>query len=56
MKNLRLAPTGIGLAVALPAMSDVSIIVAEVNRLPLIREGLQLPGRMMHFTSFMHRV
>src|SRR5436190_12231927 len=32
-------------------MSDVSIIVAEVNRLPLIREGLQLPGRMMHFTT-----
>jgi hypothetical protein len=43
--------------VALPLLSipivvtDVSVIVADVNRLASIREGVRLPGRMMHFTS-----
>lgn len=32
-------------------MSDVSILVADVSRMTSIRDGVRLPGRMMHFTS-----
>jgi PilZ domain-containing protein len=32
-------------------MPDVSIVVADVSRIGAIRDGLQLPGRTMHFTS-----
>ena len=31
--------------------SDVTVVVADSARLPAIREGAQLPGRVMHFTS-----
>jgi PilZ domain-containing protein len=36
---------------SLRAMADVSIVVADATRLAAIRDGLQLPGRMMHFSS-----
>jgi hypothetical protein len=32
-------------------MSDVSIVIADTASLPAIRDGLQLPGRVMHFTG-----
>jgi PilZ domain-containing protein len=32
-------------------MADVSIVIADAATLPAIRDGLQLPGRMMHFTG-----
>jgi hypothetical protein len=32
-------------------MPDVSVVVADVSRTAAIRDGLQLPGRTMHFTS-----
>ena len=31
--------------------SDVSVVVADVCRIASVREGLHLPGRMMHFSS-----
>jgi hypothetical protein len=32
-------------------MADVSIVVADVMRLAAIRDGLVMPGRVMHFAS-----
>jgi hypothetical protein len=32
-------------------MADVSIVVADVTRMAAIRDGLALPGRVMHFAS-----
>lgn len=32
-------------------MPEVSVVVADVSRIVAIRDGLQLPGRIMHFTS-----
>ena len=32
-------------------MPEVSVVVADVSRIVSIRDGLQLPGRVMHFTS-----
>jgi PilZ domain-containing protein len=31
--------------------SDVSVVVADVCRIASVREGLHLPGRMMHFST-----
>ena len=31
--------------------SDISIVIADVTRLPAIREGMPLGGRAMHFTG-----
>ena len=31
--------------------SDISVVVADVSRLASVRDGLRLPGRMMHFSS-----
>jgi hypothetical protein len=32
-------------------MSDVSVVIADAGSLPAIRDGLQLPGRVMHFAG-----
>ena len=32
-------------------LSDLNVVVATTARLPMIREGLRLTGRAMHFTS-----
>jgi hypothetical protein len=31
--------------------SDISIVIADATRMPVIRDGMHLPGRAMHFTA-----
>src|SRR5215471_8594939 len=49
--HYELATTGTTVAGRLHAMAEVSIVVADLTRMAAIRDGLVLPGRVMHFAS-----